>query len=111
MCADIGRVIHAQIVVTNAVRAGAEYGALHRFSSDTRSEWEDRIRGTMLQEIASIQNATPDQLVSNVVTTQVTADELCVEVSGTYPFRLIVGWPGFPQVLQLTHTVTMRQYQ
>lgn len=111
MCADLGRVIHAQIAVTNAVRAGAEYGASHRFTTDTRQAWEDRIISTMRDEIVSIQNANTNQLVAEISTTQAGPDELRIQVTGTYPFRMIISWVGFPSCLQLSHTVTMRQYQ
>jgi len=111
MCADLGRVIHAQIVVTNAVRTGAEYGARHRFTTATRDTWEDRIVSAIEEEIASIQHSTPGQVVAEIETTQVGTDDLRVQVSATYPFQLIVAWPGFPPSLDLAHSVTMRQYQ
>jgi Flp pilus assembly protein TadG len=111
MCADLGRAIHAQIVLTNAVRTGAEYGALHRFTAETRQAWEERIEQSMRDEIASIANADLQQLAATIETTDVGPDELRIEVSGSYPFPLILAWPGFPDTLQLTHSVTMRQYR
>jgi len=110
-CADLGRAIHAQIVLTNAVRAGAEYGALHRFTNDTRQAWENRIEQSARDEIESIANAIPQQLVTTIETTDAGPNELRVEVSASYPFPLILPWPGLPETLQLTHSVTMRQYQ
>lgn len=111
MCADLGRAIHAQIVLTNSVRAGAEYGALHRFTTATRERWETRITEAMEEEIASLANAVPENLAVTIETTNVPPNELQVEVSARYPFPLLLSWPGFPDTLQLSHSVTMRQYR
>lgn len=110
-CADIGRAIHAQIVVTNLARVGAEYGATHRFTPESRTHWESRLHEVMLGELSSIQNSSPALLETSIETTPASADEVRIRVTAAYPFRLIVAWPGFPGSLELTHAVTMRQYQ
>lgn len=110
-CSDLGRAIHAQIVVTNAVRVGAEYGATHRFTDDTRSAWEDRLREVMQEEMLSLQNSSPALLETTVTTSQPGSDEIRIDVTATYPFPMIVAWPGLSNSLDLTHSVTMRQYQ
>jgi Flp pilus assembly protein TadG len=108
---DFGRAIHAQIVLTNAVRVGAEYGATHRFTAETQADWEARIRETMLDEAASISGFAPESFVATVTVTPATSTELRVQVAATYPFRSAVSWPGMPDALLLRHEVTMRQYQ
>lgn len=111
VCSDLGRAIHAQIVVTNTVRVGAEYGATHRYTDDTRSAWEDRLGEVMQEEILSLQNSSPELLETTVTTSQPGSDEILIEVTATYPFSMLVAWPGLPSSLDLTHSVTMRQYQ
>jgi Flp pilus assembly protein TadG len=110
-CSDIGRALHAQIVVSNVARVGAEYGATHRFTDDTRSAWEARLRNVMNEELLSLKESEPELLDAIVTMSQLNADEFRIEVSATYPFQMLVAWPGFPSSLDLTHSVTMRQYQ
>ncbi|MEX0586935.1 MAG: TadE family protein [Pirellulales bacterium] len=110
-CSDIGRAVHAQIVVTNAVRVGAEYGATHRFTDETRTAWEVRLRDVMREELLSLQDSSPELMDATVTTSQPNSEEVRIEVMATYPFPMIVAWPGLPNSLDLTHTVTMRQYQ
>ena len=110
-CVDFGRAIQAQIVLTNAVRVGAEYGATHRFTADTQADWESRVRAALFEEAASIGSFVPDSFDATVTVTPVTSAELRVEVDASYPFRTIVSWPGMPDTLVLRHEVTMRQYQ
>lgn len=110
-CIDLGRLIHAQNALTNAVRIGAEFGATHRVSSDDRARWEQRIRDAVAEEAANVAGFAPDALEVQIDVIENDPDDVRVTVAAVSPIRLVMPWPGFPTSLSLRHAVTMRQYQ
>ncbi len=110
-CADLGRVIHVQIGITNAARVGAEFGATHRFTPDGRAAWETRVRDAATEEAVNLDGLAADGLMIDVETEDEGDGDLRVRVSATASLNLVVPWPGLPESLVLRHTVAMRQYQ
>jgi Flp pilus assembly protein TadG len=110
-CIDLGRLIHAQNALTNAVRIGAEFGATHRVSPDDRARWEQRIRDAVAEEAANVDGFASDSLEVQIEVVSSGPDDVRVTVEAVAPIRLLLPWPGFPTSLSLRHAVTMRQYQ
>jgi Flp pilus assembly protein TadG len=106
---DFGRVVHAYLVVSNAARCGAEYGAMHEFTPYTRSSWESQIRSAMVDEMSGWKGFSSADLSSSYVTTIDSDGLFQLKVKASYPFTTIIGWPGVPSQLQLSHEVEMRQ--
>ena len=110
-CADFGRVAHYHEVVCNAARTGAESGASHKFTSFTKSSWQDGIRNAVLSEMQNIPSFNAGDLAYNLSTTVDSDDLATINVSVTYPFRTMVSWPGLPSQILLHKTVQFRQFR
>ena len=110
-CADLGRAIHAQIAITNVARVGAEYGATHRFTPDSRAAWETRLRDAAMEEAANVDRLSLEGLVIDVKTEEEGNGELRIHVSAAVSVDLVISWPGLPQKLVLRHLVAMPQYR
>jgi Flp pilus assembly protein TadG len=106
---DFGRVVHAYLVVSNAARCGAEYGAMHEFTTYTRPSWEAQIRSTVEDEMAGLQAFSATNLQTTYATTTDTDGLFQLKVRASYPFTTIINWPGVPAQVQLSHEITMRQ--
>jgi Flp pilus assembly protein TadG len=109
--ADLSRMLHYKNVLTNAARTGAAYGATHAVSDYTYDEWVDRVQAHALEEAANL----PDYKSSLIDLTVTTFDEADgsqrVQVEATYPFEMLIHWPGWPKQLTLQHSVSMRRYR
>jgi len=108
-CADFGRVMHAYLTVSNAARCGAEYGAMHEFTSFTRSSWESRVQSAIQDEMQLVPGFDAGSLQVALATTTDSDGLFQVAVEVTYPFRTIVNWPGVPSQVTLDRKVLMRQ--
>jgi len=110
-CVDLGRIIAAYLAVTNAARAGAEYGATHRFTAYTSSSWQSQISQIALQELQNVPSYAAANATVTVTTSTDSGGQTCVAVSVSYPFQSIVAWTGLPLTVPMAHQVEMRQYQ
>jgi Flp pilus assembly protein TadG len=106
---DFGRIVHANLVVSNAARCGAEYGAMHEFTSYTRPSWEAQIRSAIEDEMAGLQGFSATNLQSTYTTTTDSDGLFQLKVRASYPFTTIINWPGVPAQVQLSHEIEMRQ--
>ena len=109
-CTDFARAIHVDIAVTNCARAGSDYAATNRFTSDTRSNWVEEITAIATEEASTIPDFD-DSKFSVEVTDTPLGDRVLVSVTCNYRFERVVAWPGLPSNIELTHTVAMTQYQ
>ena len=50
-------------------------------------------------------------LTVNVSTVPESGNLYLVTVSATYPFNLITSWPGLPQQVNITHSVTNQRFR
>lgn len=110
-CLDYARVLRGKIILANAARVGAEYGATHRFVDDTRTAWEAAIRTAAYEEGATIPGYTPAGFGVAIQTTTEASGTVRVRVSAAMSFHTLVRWPGIPATISLQHAVATRQYQ
>lgn len=97
---DFARVYYHQVTVTNAARSGAIFGS------------RDEVRAADVTGIANAalddaKNLTP----APTVTSARTLDALgysCLNVTVTWKFNLVSGFPGVPSTVDVTKTVQMR---
>jgi Flp pilus assembly protein TadG len=108
-CVDFGRIAYAYCAVSNASRAGAEYGATHNFTSYTQSSWQSRLQQAITAEMSPLPGFNASQLQVGISTTSDSYGLFRVTVEVQYPFTTIVPWPGIPQSVLLGRITTMRQ--
>jgi hypothetical protein len=110
---DLGRFASAYIAVTNAARAGAEYGMMNNYTSTTQSTWQTNLIQAARDEV------TPQFGASNAANLTVTptrtqdSDGLYrIQVTASYPFTTVVNWQwtgmGLPHSMTLQSQVQMR---
>lgn len=110
-CVDFGRVGYHAIALANATGAGARYGATHRVTDYTRSDWEQDIRNAVTEDFGAVPNFN-DKLLSVTVETMDEGDgDVRVTVNAQYAFETIVNWPGLPHSIDLSQTVEFRQFR
>ena len=106
---DFGRVMHAYLVVSNAARCGAEFGAMHKVTNYTRPYWESEVQRAVDEEMQGLPQFATEDLDATFSTT-IDDDQLMqVQVDVRYRFHTIVDWSGIPATVDLRRSVTMRQ--
>ena len=108
-CVDFGRVMFAYVTVSNAARCGAEYGAMHEFTSYTRSSWESQVQSVIQDEMQQLPGFAASNLQVTLATTTDSDGLFQVSVEVVYPFQTIVNWPGVPSQALLDRKILMRQ--
>jgi Flp pilus assembly protein TadG len=108
---DLSRIMHAENVVSNAARAGAAYGATHQYSDYASADWESRVEEAVRQEAAHVPSYDEDLLDVDVTTETDQLGGRNIRVEVTYPFELVIDWPGWPAQIVLTRQVTMRAHR
>lgn len=109
--ADWGRVIHVDNVLMNAARSGAAYGTTHRVTDYIRSDWESRVVACVAEEAAHLPDFHPDLLNASVATFDEPDGSTRISVNVSYPFEMVIDWPGWPGQITLSRTVSMRGYR
>jgi hypothetical protein len=109
--ADLGRFAHYDNIVSNAARLGAEYGATHRRTALNASAWEGRVVDVAHEELAHLPDFDVDSLELSVDATEVNIVPMEVEVEVSYPFEMIVDWPGLPGEFDIRATVAYEEYR
>lgn len=108
---DLGRIVHAHVVVSQAARTGAEVGAVQQFTSYTRTTWEDDIRQAVIDEISNLPNFDLADLQYEL-SVELDADDIpLVGVEVAYPFRSVVSWPLLPTEVLLRERIDFRQFR
>jgi Flp pilus assembly protein TadG len=111
MTFDFGSTVSTYLVLSNAARAGADYGATHHVTAVSRSNWESKITNAIQTEMSNFKNFD-SKLLQTVISTTTNADQsMQVVVDLRYKHNTIVPWPGLPTQLSLHYRVEMRQYQ
>lgn len=110
-CTDLARAISAQLVISNAARVAAEYGATHRFHPSAQADWEQRVAAAGRDEASTLPRFAEDMLSITVESQPEPGDQLCVLVTVEYPFETVVAWPGMPEQFMLRHQTGMRAYR
>ena len=110
---DFGRFAYNYIAVTNAARAGAEYGMMNNFTASTQSTWNTNVTQAAKDEMTSqVGSGNIGNLTVNVATTTDSNGAKRVQVTATYPFTTIVNWQwtgmGIPSSFNMKRKVEMR---
>jgi len=115
-CLDMARATRHYMVLCNAVRTGAEYGATQRFTPYTYSDWQARVRDVVNEELQEISGdptlstfiiKIKQQDLDNAIDTELSMVRVEVEVYFTPTFN----WPGLPTIINIKHHVHMRQFR
>jgi Flp pilus assembly protein TadG len=110
-CVDMGRAASAHLIVCNAARTGADYGATRAVTTISRAAWEDSIRTEVETEMLGIPSFNDANLTVNIETVAGHFDLDHVIVTVQYNFQTITGWPGIPQNISLEHTVSTQRFR
>jgi Flp pilus assembly protein TadG len=111
-CVDLGRSIGAYIIVSNAARVGAEYGATHGYTPFTYSTWQGQVIAAATQEMQGTGSSfNSNQLNFTVTATPTTGNYYRTTVQASYSFELLTSVPGLPQQFSISHSVTMDRYR
>lgn len=105
----MGRFGYHQIAVTNAARAGAEYGIMHPYTTSTQAAWMATIQQTARNELTGQTGCNPNSLTTTTTVNVESNGLRRIQVDATYSsFQTLVSWPGIPRTMTLRATVIMR---
>jgi len=110
-CVDFGRVAYFSMALRNAVGAGSDYAATHRFTDYTVETWERRVRERVTEEMQDVPEFDDAALNVQIATETDVDGNVQVSVAATYPFQTVVDWPGLPSDITLNHQVSAWQYR
>jgi len=112
---DFARVIYAGIEISNAARAGVQYGALLPGNAGDTAGMQQAAVNDAADLGSSNVTATASNFctcngstVSCSDTTCATTPDGYVSVTTSYTFNTVVHYPGLPQSVVLTRTAQMR---
>lgn len=108
---DLGRIIEGDLKLSNAVRVGADYAAVHRYSPDQANDWTSRVQAAVLQEAANLRRFDPGQLTVEVSAVTESQFHTIVTVTASYPLPMSLFWFRSGTQVTLRHTVSMRQFR
>ena len=110
-CVEIGRALSIYMMVSNAARAGAMYGATHGYTSYTLSSWQSQV----IQEAQNSPqgNASFDSgnLTVTVNTTTESGGYDLTTVTASYNFDTVTTLSTLPTQFVISHSVAMRRFQ
>ncbi len=109
---DFGRFAFYYIAVTNAARAGAQYGSMNNYTSSTQTAWQNGIKQAVTDEMSQ-QVGSGNIPTQPTPTTTTDANGLKrVRVTAVYTFTTVVNWQwtglGLPHTVNMKRTVEMR---
>jgi len=110
-CVDLGRGIHDQIALSNAVREGAMYGATRSVTPYSQSTWEQEIRDRVTDELANMRDFRASDLTVDINAEMIDEEDVRLTITATYLFETIVDWPGLPHQISLRHEMSARRYR
>jgi Flp pilus assembly protein TadG len=111
-CVDMGRSIGAYIIVSNAARVGAEYGATHGYSTLTYASWQNQVIANATQEMQGTgRSFDASRLTITVTATPTTGNLYRTTVVASYRFDMLTTVPGLPTQFAVTHSVTMDRFR
>jgi Flp pilus assembly protein TadG len=111
-CVDLGRSIAIYIIVSNAARVGAEYGATNAYSPLTYASWQSQVTSAVTQEMQGTgASFDPNRLTVTVTTTPTTGSLYRTTVTASYNFSMVTSLPGLNPQFVITHTVSMDRYR
>lgn len=108
---DLGRFAHDYLAVSNAARAGADYGATHHRTEFTAATWDSNVAEAVTRELESLPGFDAGQLDVEVENEESSDNLDIVTVRVRYPFETAVAWPSVSRPLWLERTVVMRRFR
>lgn len=108
---DFGRIAQTSIALNSATGNGADYAATHRFTADTRADWEAKIREAIRQDLEHITDFDAASLNITITTSTQPDQSIQVTIESTYPFRTAVDWPALPHETVLRQHIAITQYR
>ncbi len=108
---DLGRTMHAQLVLNNAVRIGAEYGATRRVTDHTLAAWKTRITNAVLAEAAGINGFDPARLSIVISVVNDSDEHQIITVSATYTLSQVSFLASSGSPATLSQSVAWRQFR
>ncbi len=107
-CVDFGQFGSVWVALTNAARAGAEYGANHQMTPATQDQWEADIRAAAIEEMAETPGFDADALQVAIEVSVDPAGGQRVSVDAGYEFKPVISSNGLPETIQLNRQSTMK---
>lgn len=106
--ADFGRCFQTSIAMTNAARAGAEYGSMHPFDNSSQGAWQTAVQQAAIDELSG--STMFDVTRLTVTTSSVTESDGLkrISVHTTYPFTTIFNLAYVPATITVSGTAVMR---
>jgi Flp pilus assembly protein TadG len=103
-CVDFGRFAYTDIAVSNAARAGAGFGANHPYTTATLGAWQTQVRQTVQDDLSDFD---PSLLSVTAAPATVDGGAWQARVDVSYPFTMVVSWPGLPASMTLRQVAVM----
>ncbi len=104
---DFGRVFFAYVSVTNAARNGADYASF----SSARANDLTGIRAAVVGDTGDLLNTSASNPQVTAATGTDSQGRLYADVTVTYAFSTLFPWPGIPDTVDVSRTVTARVAQ
>lgn len=111
LCVDFGRVAYFSTALNNAVGSGMTVATTHRYTNYTRQSWEDQIRLAVREDLQSVSSFNPANLQQTIQVNESSTRPTVVTLTVSYPFRMLINWPGLRQTIVLRQTLTATQYR
>jgi Flp pilus assembly protein TadG len=109
--ADLSRIRYHENVLTNAARTGAAYGATHRATDYNYDEWEAAVVARAREEATNLPDFNAGRFEVDVTMILDADGSQRVHVETSYPFAMLIDWPGWPRQWTLRQSVSMRRYR
>jgi Flp pilus assembly protein TadG len=103
-CVDFGRFAYTEIAVANAARAGAGFGANHPSTPATLDAWKAQVGQAVQDELGDFD---PSLLSVTATPTAVEGGGWQAQVDVSYPFTMVVNWPGLPASMTLRQVAVL----
>lgn len=114
ICIDFGRFAYAYIGVHNAARAGAAHAIMNPVvttNTTAYNTWKNKIQETARDEMTNQTGYDPNNLTVDVplpITNPATGERRITVTANYASFETLVSWPGIPDTVTLTESITMR---
>lgn len=108
---DFGRYVYAAIVLDNAVRVSAEYGATRQFTPYTAADWKSDVIARASDETSSIPSTDVSNVQVDVTATDSGNSLYRVKVTGDCNFNTVFDWPFLPKPVKIHRELSIRQYR
>jgi Flp pilus assembly protein TadG len=108
---DFGRFAYAYLALGNAGRTAAEVGATQSYSVGSQLAWRQQVEAALREDFSTTGGLDPDKLVMDANVEPDASGLDYITVTATYPYATLVFWPGIPQPLDMTRSVTFRRFR